>query len=174
MNYLETERTILRKFTMDDLDTLTAICSNPQVTKYIGLDCKPIPRADMEEALISILAHWEKNGFGRLAVIDKENNQLIGYSGLRSHEGTAELVYLLDEPYWNKGLATEISQVIVQKGFEFDNFPRVIAMTRPDNKASIRVMEKIGMKLEKNDLFHGISAVVYAISKEDYKSIKLT
>lgn len=170
MNSLETERAILRMFAMDDLDALTAICSNPQVVKYIGLDCQPIPREDINNALISILAHWEKNGFGRLAVTDKESGRLIGYAGLRSHEGTAELVYMLDEPFWNKGLGTEISKAMVKTGFEYHNFPRIIAMTRPENKASIRVMEKTGMTLEKGDVIYGISAIIYAISKENYKA----
>ena len=167
---LETERAILRMFTMDDLDAFAAICSNPQVTKYIGIECKPIPREDVKDAIVSILKHWEKNGFGRWAVVDKESNQLIVYSGLRSHEGTAELVYLLDEPFWNKGMATEISTAVIKVGFEDHNFPRIIAMTRPENTASIRVMEKIGMKLEKGDEITGISVIIYALSKEDYLS----
>lgn len=171
MNNLETERAILRKFTINDLDALALICTNPQVMKYIGIECKPVSREQTEEALISILAFWDKNGIGRLAVIDKANGNLIGYAGLRFHEGTAELVYMLDEPYWNKNLATEISNAVIKFGFETRNFPRIIAVTRPDNKASIRVMEKIGMTLEKGDVIYGISAVVYAISKEEYLSL---
>lgn len=168
MREIVTDRMILRMFTMNDVDALALICSNPQVMKYIGLACQPISREEIEEALVSILNHWNKNGFGRLAVVDKESNKLIGYAGLRSHEGTAELVYLLDEPYWNKGVATEISRAIIKFGFEVNNFPRIIAMTRPENLASIRVMEKVGMKLEKGDVIYGISAVIYTISKEDH------
>lgn len=170
MKVIETKRVYLRMFTIKDLDALALICNNPQVMKYIGVNCKPVPREEVEEALTSILAHWDKHGFGRWAVIDKESNKLIGYAGLRAHEGTAELVYLLDEPFWNKGIATEMSQAIIKTGFEINNFPRIIAMTRPENVASIRVMEKIGMKLEKGDVIYGISAIIYAILKEDYHS----
>jgi RimJ/RimL family protein N-acetyltransferase len=59
---------------------------------------------------------------------------------------------------------------VIKAGFEVYNFPRIIAMTRPENAASIRVMKKIGMTFEKRDLFPGMSAVVYSILKEDYQS----
>lgn len=170
MKGFETERTILRMFTMDDLDAVAAICSNPRVTRYMGINGTPISREEAKAALISILKHWEKNSFGRWAVVDKESNKLIGYAGIRSYDGTAELVYLLDEPFWNKGLATEISNAVINVGFEIYNFPLIIAITRPENKASIRVMEKIGMTFDKNDLVYEISAVIYELSKEDYQA----
>lgn len=170
MNGIETERALLRMISMDDLDAFTCICSNPRVMKYIGLTCQPIFREEVQSALASMLAHWDRNGFGRWAVVDKQGDKLIGYAGLRSHEGTPEIVYLLDEPYWNKGIGTEISEAIIKFGFEVTNFSRIIAMTRPENVASIRVMEKIGMTHEKGDVIYGISAVVYAISDKEYRS----
>ena len=102
MSEIETERIRLRMFTMDDLDDLALIFSNPRVMKYLGLDCQPISRDETEIILASIIKHWERNGFGRWAVVSKEDNKLIGCAGLRSYEGAAELVYLLDEPYWGK------------------------------------------------------------------------
>jgi [ribosomal protein S5]-alanine N-acetyltransferase len=92
---LETERAILRMFTIEDRDALSTIGSNPQVMKYIGLECNPFSREEIKDALITIINHWKTNGFGRGAIISKEANKWIGYAGLRLHEGTAELVYLL-------------------------------------------------------------------------------
>ena len=168
MTGIETERTVLRMFTMDDLDDLARIFGNPQVMKYLGHTCEPIPRDETEKALASIINHWEKNGFGRWAVISKVNNKLIGCAGLRSYEGTAELVYLLDDSYWGKGLATEIAGKIIKYGFETREFPQIIAMTRPGNAASRRVMDKLGMRFYKEDTIFDAFVVFYIISKEDY------
>lgn len=168
MNGIETERTILRLFTMDDLDGLASIFGNPQVMKYLELDCKPLSRETTEIALINIIKHWEKNGFGRWAVISKEDNKLIGMAGFRSHEGCVELVYILDEPYWGKGLATEIAGAIVKYGFETQNFPVIMAMTRPANALSRRVLDKLGMKFERETVAYNIEVVEYTISQEEY------
>ena len=167
---IETERLRLRQFTMGDLDELAPIFGNPQVMKYLGLNCQPVPREETETALASMIRHWEQKGFGRWAVVLKENDKLIGCAGLRSYEGTAELVYLLDEPFWGKGLATEIARACLKYGFEKHNFPQIIAFTRPGNAASRHILDKIGMRFEREDLFFGIVAVLYSISQEEFFS----
>lgn len=170
MHGIETPRTILRMFTMEDLDDLASILGNPQVMKYLELDCQPLSRDKTAIAIASIIKHWEKNDYGRWAVILKESNQLIGMAGFRTHEDIAELVYVLDEPFWGRGLATEIARAILKFGFETLGFPRIIALTRPANIASRRVMDKLGMKFEKEVDIYGISAVEYVISQEDFES----
>jgi RimJ/RimL family protein N-acetyltransferase len=170
MNQLETERTVLRMFTTNDLDDLAAILSSPEVMKYLELDCQPISRKQTQITIESIIRHWKNHGFGRWAVICKEDGKLIGMAGFRSHEDIGELVYVLDEPYWGVGLATEIADAILKYGFEVCNFLSIIAMTRPENVASRRVMDKIGMRFEKEVNVYGVSAVQYSISREDYQS----
>jgi RimJ/RimL family protein N-acetyltransferase len=96
---LETNRLILRKFTIDHLAALDRIFRNPKVMKYLGLHGEPMSREEIETALHSIIKHWDRHGFGRWTVISKKGRKLIGCSGLRSYEGIAELVYLIDEPY---------------------------------------------------------------------------
>ena len=169
MYEIETERTVLRMPTIDDLDALAAIFGNPQVMKYLEADCQPLPREQTELALVSIINHWKKNGFGRWAVIFKENNKFIGLAGFRGHEDIAELFYVLDELYWGKGLATEIARDILKAGFERHDFPRIIAMTRPTNTASRKVLDKIGMRFEKELDVYGVWAVQYVIAKEDFQ-----
>ncbi len=173
MNIIETKRTFLRKFTMDDLDDLSAIFSNPRVMKYLGLHCQPISREETREILESIIRLWQNRGYGRMAVISKENNKLIGIAGLRYFEGDAELFYLLDEPYWGKGLATEIAKAVLQYGFEVHNFPRIIAATRPANAATLRVLDKLGMNFEKVDVIVGVRAFRYVISQKDFQLKRL-
>ncbi len=169
MYEIETERCILRMLTLDDLDNLASIFANPQVMKYLDMDCKPLTKEQTELIIKSIINGWEKNGFGRWAVISKEDNKLIGIAGFRSHEDIAELFYVLDEPYWGKGMATEIAYNVLKIGFERHNFLRIIAMTRPLNSASRKVMDKLGMSFKGEVDVYGISAVEYTISKEAFQ-----
>lgn len=168
---IETPRTYLRMPTMDDLDAVAAMLSNPRVMKYLGLNGEPILREEAQEILESIISLWENRGYGRMAVVSRENNKLIGIAGLRYFEGDAEVFYMLDEPYWGKGLATEIASHILAWGFEKFDFPRIIAVTRPANKATLRVLDKLGMKLEKEATIVGVQAHVFQISREDFRSM---
>lgn len=170
MSSFQTERALLRPFTMSDLDELASILGNSQVMKYLEIDCQPITKEQTEKIIAAIITHWKINGYGRWAVICKEDNKLIGMAGFRTHEDVAELVYILDEPYWGKGLATEIARGILKYGFEKHNFSRIVAMTRPANVASRRVMDKIGMTFVKEIDIYGISAVEYIILKEDFQA----
>ena len=172
MKAIETARTVLRMFTIDDLDELAAILGNPRVMRYLEIDCQPITREQTEFAITNIVAHWKKHRFGRWAVIDKESSKVIGMTGFRSHEDIAELVYVLDEPFWGKGLATEIARACLEYGFATADFPRIIAMTRPANRASRRVMDKLGMIYQRKLIIYGISVVEYAVSKEEFQSLE--
>lgn len=168
MTEIEIERVRLRQFTMDDLGELARVFASPQVMRFLGLHCEPMTREETETALASMIRHWERHNFGRWAVESKTDGSLIGCAGLRSFEGTAELVYLLDEPYWGKGLATEIADACLRYGFEHHKFPRIIAFTRPGNVRSQNVLRKIGMRFEKETTAFGVFVFLYTILREDY------
>jgi ribosomal-protein-alanine N-acetyltransferase len=93
----------------------------------------------------------------------KENNLLIGHCGFvyQDVEGNQEIEfpYLLDKHYWGRGLAIEaVSQTIVL-GFEKYKFPHIIALINPNNVASVRVAEKIGMKYERDVIYKDFGQV---------------
>ena len=166
----QTARTVLRMFTPDDLDDLAAIFGNANVMKYLGLDCKPISREETELAIISMINSWKERNFGRWAVIGKENKRLIGCAGFRSFDESAELFYILDEPYWGRGLATEIAAECLRFGFEEREFNSITGFTRPENTASRKVMDKIGMRFDGDVTVFGVNAVRYVINREEYES----
>jgi RimJ/RimL family protein N-acetyltransferase len=170
MEKIETARLRLRMFTHADLGDLYPIFSDREVVKYMQTG-EPATREETEYALESIIKHWHEHGFGRWAVVHKETRQLIGYGGLRSFYGAPELVYLLAKPFWGMGLATELAKACLKWGFEQRGFERIIAIAKPDNKASRRVMEKIGLSFERNGDFQGIGVVFYVISRATYQSI---
>lgn len=158
---------------MNDLEELTRIFEKPNVMKYLGREGKPMTGEETETALVSIINHWERNGFGRWAVECKKNGNLIGCSGLRSFEDTAELVYLIDEPYWGNGLATEIALACLNFGFKDRRFYKIIAFARPQNAASRKILEKIGMRFTGETTVFGVFVVQYELQREDYLSSRI-
>jgi len=178
MPELETGRLILRMFTPEDLDDLARIFSNREVMRYLGASGEPITRAETEYALMSIINHWHRHGIGRWAVEHKEERKLIGFGGLRwfEHEGEGEgrpeLVYLLDEPYWRQGLATEIAHACLRFGFEERKFEQVVAMTKPGNVVSRYILErKLCMQYVGEKKLFDIDVVQYVISSAEYRSV---
>ena len=97
--------------------------------------------------------HYKKYGFGLWATVLKENNRLIGRCGLlyQEVEGVEDLevAYLFDSDYWGNGFAAEAAEMLVKLGFQRFGFNRVVAYIDPQNTASIRVAEKVGLKYER-------------------------
>jgi RimJ/RimL family protein N-acetyltransferase len=152
MKILETERLILRHLLPDDLDNLFALYGDPEVRRYF-------PEGTLTYQETKEELEWFLNGhprhpeLGLWATIHKESNQFIGRCGLLpwTIDGRAEVevAYLLGREYWGQGLATEAARAVANHGFERLQLPRLICLIDRDNRASIRVAEKIGMTFEK-------------------------
>jgi ribosomal-protein-alanine N-acetyltransferase len=91
---IETERLRLRMLRDSDLDDLAALFADPDVMRYVGSG-QPIERSEAQKALTSIAAHWNRHGFGRWAIEDKNTREFIGYGGLRSLFGTPKSSIIL-------------------------------------------------------------------------------
>jgi ribosomal-protein-alanine N-acetyltransferase len=170
MHIVETERLILRPFTPDDLDALAAINSDPDVMRFIG-DGKPAPRERTAERLAFILEHGRRHGFSVWAVRSKQTPSLMGFCGLHHLDGTneVEVGYRLAREHWGKGFATEAARASLRYGFEELKLNRIAAVVHPENIASQRVLEKLGLKYEKDARFYDIDVKYYAIAREDYE-----
>lgn len=168
---LETKRLLLRRQIMEDLDALWDLYCNPEITKYI-----PDAPRSYEEAKEEL--EWFLNGhprhpeLGLWATIHKETGKFIGRCGLLpwTIEGQqeVEVAYTLSQDYWGQGLATEAAQGILQYGFEQLHLSRMICLIDPENIASQRVAEKIGMTLERKvDGIDGdnFPTLIYSINK---------
>jgi RimJ/RimL family protein N-acetyltransferase len=168
MPAIETERLLLRMFRPEDLDELARLFSDPDVMRYVG-DGKPVNREEADKALKSIIKHWTTHGFGRWGAVDKKTHEFVGFGGLRSLFGTPEVVYHLTKAHWGKGLATELARASLRFGFEEHQFERIVAIAKPDNAASIHIMEKIGMLYEMHTSYYNIDVIQYAITREDFQ-----
>ena len=162
---LETERLVLRQFTPADLDVYAMrIFADPEVTRFLPKRDIP-PRQRAERVLKYFSEHWLEHGFGDWAVTDRADGQLIGHCGLNfvPEAGEVEVEYSLAKAYWRRGIATEAARASVRFGFEALRLERLIALADPQNIASYRVMEKVGLTYQKEVLFFGMQLVYYQI-----------
>ncbi|MEG3990993.1 GNAT family N-acetyltransferase [Microcoleus sp. S28C3] len=168
MHEIETARLYLRQFTPEDLDELYRIYSDPEIMKYLtGVKT----REATEIAIHTMLQRWEQNYFGMWALVHKIDRKLIGRCGLAFLDKTpeVELGYAIDKVYWNQGLATEASFASLNYGFEILNLERIVAVALPENITSQRLIQKVGMKYEKNAHYYETDVVYYSISREIYQ-----
>jgi ribosomal-protein-alanine N-acetyltransferase len=170
MPEIETARLRLRLFRREDVDALAAIFSKPAVMRFLP-GGQPIPRERIPAGIERRISDWETRGFGLFALEDKATGALIGQAGLFPLEDTddVEVAYLLDEPYWGQGLATEAARACLRFGFETLHLPRIVAVAVPANRASTRVMEKLGMEYQGPDHHYGLDVARYAITRHAYE-----
>ncbi len=169
MTEIETERLRLRILRIEDLPDLMSIVGDSEVMRYIGVEGGvALTREEALDALTSMIAFWNLRGFGRWAVRDKSSDIMVGLCGLRLLEDTPELFYAFAKNFWGRGLATESARACLRYGFEELNFNRIIAASRHANAASIRVLQKIGMRYEKDINYQGVEAVCYAVTRDTF------
>lgn len=148
---LETKRLVLRRPVMTDIDVLWALYCDPEVTRYIP-DAPRSYEETREELEWFLNGHPRYRELGLWATIHKETGEFIGRCGLLpwtiNGRQEVEVAYTIDRAFWGQGLGTEAAQGILRYGFEVLNLPRLICLIDPDNIASQRVAEKIGMSLE--------------------------
>jgi ribosomal-protein-alanine N-acetyltransferase len=165
---IETERLILRRFTPDDLDELVGLRADPQVMRYIGDQS----REKVSQRLQYYISHYEPHGFGMWAVVDKNTGKMIGWCGLIYLDETpeVEIGYGVARDYWGRGLMTEAARACLRYGFESVGLERIVAVAMPENTASRRIMEKLGMRYEKMAHHYGHDLVYYAIGRDEFRA----
>jgi RimJ/RimL family protein N-acetyltransferase len=173
---LETRRLVLRRFTPADAPLLFELDSDPEVRRF--LLSGPTPMEQIErEVLPRFLAYYQQKpprGFWAAHLL--ETSTFAGWFHLRPDRfapGEMELGYRLRRAVWGQGLATEGSRALLEKAFGPWAYAKVSARTLVVNRASRRVMEKLGMLYESEfvyplDLIPGYSederrAVKYSI-----------
>ena len=167
---IETERLLLRPFTPADLDALASLNADPDVMRYIA-DGKPQSRAQTEIRLNEVLDHWQQHGFGLFTAIEKTSGDFVGFCGLKYLNTSSEIEvgYRLAKRFWRRGLATEAARASLRYGFETLGLDRIVAVVQPENAASCRVIEKIGLRYEKDARFYDTDVKYFTITRDQYR-----
>ena len=146
---IETPRLYLRRWREEDRAPFARINADPRVMEFFP-SC--LSRSESDAGVDSVLAHFEKHGFGLCAVERRDNGRFIGFIGLavpgfEAHfTPCVEIGWRLEAQSWGQGFATEGARSAAAYAFETLRLPEIVSMAVPANVRSTRVMEKIGMK----------------------------
>jgi len=170
---LETERLRLRAITVDDVDLLVGLDSDPAVMRFIS-GGRPSSRAEVEDKVQRSLGH-------RWVASDRATDAFLGWFGMRpstERAGERYLGYRLRQAAWGQGLATEGSRALIAETFAHTDTERILAQTMTVNTASRRVMERCGLRYlrtffeEWDEPIEGgeLGDVEYELTKPDWAS----
>ena len=169
---IETERFFMRHFETEDASALFEMESIPEVHTYLGK--QPLTDINqMHEVIKGVKAQYKKNKIGRMLVLDKKTNELVGWSGLKLEEKIRpfayyDIGYRFKPQHWGKGIATETALASLKLGFETLKLPEICGAADVENLASCRVLQKIGLKFTEQFTFEGTLCNFYRLRKEDW------
>ena len=172
---IETERLLMRELLPEDAPGMFALDSNPKVHQYLGNN----PVQSMEQihgAIDSIRNQYLTRGIGRFAVILKDSNEFIGWSGLKfitepenNHVNFYDLGYRLQEKHWRKGYALESAMAWLDYGFTQMNIKTMYASAHIDNVGSNAILKKIGMIQNGQFYWNDLLCNWYELENKNFK-----
>lgn len=167
---IETERLVLRQFSIADVDALFPILSDPVTMSYWP---KPFAYDDVHNWIARSIENYERHGFGRYAIMLKASEELIGDCGIWRLPLEGELVndlgYIIHHPFWRDGYATEAANAVKDYVFNTLHLDALHANMPWDHHGSRRVAERIGMiKVREfvNERNRNIRTLLYVISNQ--------
>lgn len=136
-----------------------------ELTKDDGFNLFPITiyrQKSVETAL-----EWIKNNNGKYAVWEKETHSLIGMGGITpweyEKESLMDVTYRFRESAWGKGYGMELAQTLVDYGSKILGLKNLTATITPDNMASKKIAEKLGMRYDKQIILKGVATDLYRL-----------
>lgn len=170
---LLTPRLRLRRLQPADFDALHRMYQDPEVMRFMG----GVRTLEQSRRFFTLnLAHWERHGFGVLAVERRELPEaappLLGRVALAHLEdtGDVELGYLFDAPWQRQGFAIEAAARTVAWGFEVLQLPRIVAIALPDNLRSFHLMRRLGMQPDGTGHHHGYDVTRFVLTRGEWEA----
>ncbi len=163
----ETPRLRLRRLRPSDIDDVAAMVADPEQMRFYP---RPKSRDEVEAWLASNIAVYEEHGFGVWCLESVPGSGFVGYCGIRplllDGQPEIELVWHVNKIHWNQGLATEAALISMHRGGDEFGLSRLVAIIHPDNRASRRVAQKLGMAEERCLTHDGEPIVVYRTRRD--------
>lgn len=157
---------MLRGWLPEDFEQHAAMSADPEVMRFLG---GVVDSAQSWRSMALHCGHWALRGYGQWVVERKADATLLGRCGLWNPEGWPglELGWKVARGAWGDGCATEAARAAMQWAFTELDAPRLISLIHPDNIASIRVAERLGLRPLREQTFDGQRVVVFGIERAD-------
>ena len=165
---LRTERLRLRPLEPGDRFALHRLWTEPAVRRFLW-DDRVIELATVDEVIAKSAASFAAAGHGLFALLEPRGDALLGAAGIYPLQpGEPELIYSLAPACWGRGLASEASRAVIADVFERLGFARVLARTDVPNRASVAVMERLGMTSAGEREENGRPTVSYTLTRQSW------
>jgi len=164
---LRTQRLELLPCGFDDLAALHGLWTDPDVRRWLWDDVV-IPRERAAQVIEESLGSFDAHGFGIWVVREAAGEEPLGFAGLRFVEGCdeIELLYGLAPARWGAGLATEAARAVLCHALEALKLERIAGRVDTPNRASVRVLERLGMQPEGERLVDGRPTLHFALRRQ--------
>lgn len=168
---LVTERLVLRRWSMDDVQPYSDMCANPEVMRWIGTG-RVLTKQQCAAEVSSFENSWDTYGFGLFALERRDTHEFIGYTGLAVPDFLPEILpaveigWRLARNAWGRGYATEAARASLDFGLRVLRLDRIVSIHEIGNDASGRIMQKIGMTFERETVAFGRPVRVYEIIRQ--------
>lgn len=164
----ETDRLVLRAPKESDYPSILQLGSDPEVMRYITYGKTQSPeeaRKDLEKRI-----QLSQGKYGYWIVEEKSGGNFVGWLTLKPLEkqSSFEIGYRFLREHWGKGYATEGSHQLLHYAFDELRLKEVLAIAMPENTASRRVMEKLGLTHIGKGTFYGVLCVIYRIQAWEF------
>jgi RimJ/RimL family protein N-acetyltransferase len=146
---LLTDRLRLVPISRGDAERLAVLHADARVMSLLRHGV--LTRAQSDAMVADYAAEWQALGFGSWTASERETGRLVGLGGLRMHEGDLGIALraAFTPEAQGKGYGPELGRAAARFAFEVVGLDRVVAITRPDNIAGQRSLEKFGMRRER-------------------------
>lgn len=168
---VRTERLTLRGFSATDRDAYAALRGDPDVVRYLpGGEALLAFAEQIADSRIAAFREGWKRGFGVWAVEETATGAFVGQAGLAAMDRSAavEILYALARPFWGQGLAREAAAAALRFGFESVGLERVVGYVVPENRASVRVLEAVGLRSTGRTAYNGFTVESFAIEASEW------
>ena len=154
----------MRFWRASDVDPFLAFYRDPQSAAVYG---EVVTRSDVWRRVALVIGHWHLRGFGPWALEDKATSKFAGYCGLWFPEGwgDVEVGYGISPEFRGRGYAAEGARCVRDYGYRESGFERLVSYIEPENKASLRVAEKLGAAPDGEFLLKDKVHIVYLHTK---------
>ncbi|MBV8338838.1 MAG: GNAT family N-acetyltransferase [Candidatus Eremiobacteraeota bacterium] len=141
---IATERLQLRRWTLADRDAFFRMVQDPELMLHLH-DFVPMSDAQAQDALEETVRRYSV-GYGDWAIVDRQNGDILGESGLTPMPPDVEMTWMLLPRFQGHGYAFEAAHAVQRYAFETLQLAKLVAHVRPANARSARVAAKLGMR----------------------------